>query len=231
MKIKLICLVMAILFFGQKINLKAQNCEAYFPMKVGSSWEMKNYDEKDKLTGTTKSKVTKSDGDATSIVATIFYEMFDNKNALSATGDYVAKCSNGAFTVNMKNMLNSKTLEAYKDMEVTIAGDDIEMPVNPTVGQTLKDATLTLTVTGMAMMNMTIKLYNRKVAAIETVTTPAGTFEKCVKITYNAKTHMMFDIETSGAEWYAKGIGMVKSESFDAKGKKMGYSLLVSVKI
>jgi hypothetical protein len=230
MKFKLKTSALVVLFSVLAVYLKAQNCEAYYPMKVGATWEMKNYDDKDKLTGTTKSKVTKSEGDVSNIVATIWYEMFNAKDVSEATGEYNVKCSNGAFSVNMKNMLNSKSLEAYKDMQVTITGDDVEMPVNPTVGQTLKDANLNLIVTGMAMMNMTVKMYNRKVAAIETVTTPAGTFEKCVKITFNVKTHMMFDVEASGTEWYAKGIGMVKSESYDAKGKKTGSSVLNSYK-
>jgi hypothetical protein len=230
MKFKLKTLALVVLFSVQVLYLKAQNCEAYYPMKVGATWEMKNYDDKDKVSGTTKSKVIKSEGGDANIVAVVAYEFFDAKNASQGTGEYDIKCSNGAFSVNMKNLLNSKTLEAYKDMQITIVGDDVEMPVNPNVGQTLKDATLNVIVTGMAMMNMTVKIYNRKVAAIETVTTPAGTFEKCVKITYNAKTHMMFDAETTGIEWYAKNVGMVKSESYDAKGKKAGSSVLVSVK-
>ncbi len=228
MKIK--TLLLAIIFAGQFLFLKAQNCESYFPMKVGASWEVKNYDAKDKLTSTNKSKITKSEGTPNDLVATVWYEALDSKNASEGTGEYLIKCSNGVFSVNLKSMLNSKTMAAYKDMEITVIGDDVEMPSNPTVGQTLKDANLTLSVTGMAMMNLTIKLYNRKVAAIETVTTPAGTFEKCVKITYNAHTHMMFDIETSGVEWYSKNVGMVKSESFDDKGKKMGSSVLTSIK-
>lgn len=230
MKFEIKTLLLTALLAGQFLFVKAQDCEAYYPMKVGATWETKNFDNKDKLTSISKSKITKSEGTASDLVATVWYELLDNKNVSEATGEYIIKCSNGAFSMNMKSMINSKTLEAYKGMEITVTGDDVEMPSNPVVGQTLKDASLTITVTGMAMMNMTIKLYNRKVAAIETVTTPAGTFEKCVKITYNATTKMMMTIETTGTEWYAKNVGMVKSESYDAKGNKTNSSVLSSYK-
>ena len=40
------------------------------------------------------------------------------------------------------------------------------------------------------------------------------------------KTSMMGDILTKGVEWYAKDVGLVKSETYDSKGKLVGTSLL-----
>jgi len=231
MNLKTKTFVLTALLATQFLYLKAQNCESYFPMKLGATWEVKSYDAKDKLTGTNNSKITKSDGTTNNLSATVSFESFDNKNVSQGTGEYIIKCSNGVFSVDMKSMLNSKTMEVYKDMDITVTGDEMEMPSAPTVGQTLKDANLAIIVNGgMTMMNLTMKLYNRKVAAIETVITPAGTFENCVKITYDATTNMMFKVETSGIDWYAKNIGMVKSESYDSKGKKISSSVLTSIK-
>ena len=36
-------------------------------------------------------------------------------------------------------------------------------------------------------------------------------------------------IEGSSTEWYSEGIGMVRSESFNAKGKLTGYSVLTKL--
>ena len=70
---------------------------------------------------------------------------------------------------------------------------------------------------------------NRKVEAIETITTAAGTFD-CVKISYDVESKMMFTIKAKGAEWYALETGLVKSESYDAKGKLTGSQELVKLK-
>jgi len=81
----------------------------------------------------------------------------------------------------------------------------------------------------MTVMNITIAITNRKVEAVENVTTPAGTFE-CYKISYDIDTKMMFTVKVKGVEWYAKNVGLVKSESYSTDGKLMGSNLLVGVK-
>jgi hypothetical protein len=230
MKLKFKTLVLTALLAGQFIYVKAQDCVSYFPTKVGATWETKSYDSKDKITSTNKSKIIKSDGVANNLSATISYESFDNKNASQGTGEYIIQCKNGVFVIDMKSMLNAKTMETYKDMDVTVSSTDMEMPSNPTVGQTLKDAEVSIKVNGgMAMMNLTIRIFNRKVAAIESVTTPAGTFANCIKITYDVETNMMMKVQTKGIDWYAKNVGPVRTETYDSKDKKMGYSVLTSI--
>jgi len=80
----------------------------------------------------------------------------------------------------------------------------------------------------MTMMNMTISITNRKVEAVENVTTPAGTFE-CYKISYDIATKMMINVKMKGTEWYAKNVGLVKSESYNNDGKLMGSNLLTGL--
>jgi hypothetical protein len=230
MKLKIKTFLLTALLAGQFIYVNAQDCVSYFPTKLGATWETKNYDSKDKITSTNKSKIIKSDGNVNNLSASVSYESFDNKNVSQGTGEYVIQCKNGVFVIDMKSMINSKTMETYKDMDVTVSSTDMEMPSNPTVGQTLKDAEVSIKVNGgMAMMNLTIRIFNRKVAAIESVTTPAGTFENCVKITYDVETNMMMKVQTKGIDWYAKNVGPVRTETYDSKDKKMGYSLLTSI--
>ncbi len=63
----------------------------------------------------------------------------------------------------------------------------------------------------------------------EEVNTKAGTFD-CVKISYLMRTKVVVKSSTVRVtEWYAKGIGLVKSESYDMKGKSEGKKLLVKV--
>jgi hypothetical protein len=72
---------------------------------------------------------------------------------------------------------------------------------------------------------MYVNLSNRKCAAIESVTTPAGTFE-CYKITQDVEAKAIVKVLATDITWLAEGVGVVKSESYDKKGKLMGSSQL-----
>jgi len=37
------------------------------------------------------------------------------------------------------------------------------------------------------------------------------------------------NIKTRDFEWYAKGVGMVKNETYDRHGKLLNYSVLISI--
>ena len=78
-------------------------------------------------------------------------------------------------------------------------------------------------------MKIKMDIIDRKVEAMETITTPAGTFET-YKITSKSimKNQMGISMtfEFDNVEWLAKEVGVVKSESF-RKGKSNGYTLLV----
>ena len=53
----------------------------------------------------------------------------------------------------------------------------------------------------------------------EQVHTRAGKFD-CIKISYLMRTKIVLKSKTLRVtEWYAKGVGLVKSEAYDTKGK------------
>ena len=63
----------------------------------------------------------------------------------------------------------------------------------------------------------------------EQVSTRAGKFS-CIKISYLKRTKILLKSETLRiVEWYAEGIGLVKSESFNTKGESEGKTLLVKI--
>lgn len=64
----------------------------------------------------------------------------------------------------------------------------------------------------------------------EEVETTAGTF-KCAKMSYLKRTKVALTTTTLRiTEWYAKGIGLVKAESYNTKGNLDGKILLVKIK-
>jgi hypothetical protein len=77
-------------------------------------------------------------------------------------------------------------------------------------------------------MTMVVKVYDRKVEAVEDVTTPAGTFS-CYKLSYTVESKTMFTIIAKSTDWIAKRVGVVRSESFDKNGKLTGYMVLKSM--
>jgi hypothetical protein len=127
--------------------------------------------------------------------------------------------------------MSQQSLESYKDMEMKIEGGNLEIPSTMKAGDMLNngDMKMSFSSSGMTIMNMTINISNRKVDAVENLTTPAGTFE-CYKISFDAATKMMVNVKTRGVEWYSKGVGLVKSETYSTDGKLMGSNVLTVFK-
>lgn len=220
-------LVVSILLLSASKFTKAQDCTFYFPQKEGTEIEMKSYNEKDKVTSTSKSVITDVDGN----VIKVSSELFDDKNKSIAKTDYTVSCKDGEFVMDLTGYLKGVNMEAYKDMEVQIESEDMHMPKSFKVGDVLDDGEMTMKVgnQGFTIMTMRVKVYNRKVEAIENITTPAGTFE-CAKITYDIDTKVGFSVSLKGIEWVSKNVGVVRSESYNSKGKSQGYTLLTSLK-
>jgi hypothetical protein len=96
------------------------------------------------------------------------------------------------------------------------SGTAMQIPNNLSVGQTLPDASAKVKI---GFINCSAQMTEGKVLAEESITTEAGTFD-CYKVSQktNAKA---IGIKTEGTTltWYAKGIGTVKTETLDKKGK------------
>lgn len=212
-------------------SFSALECQTYFPMSEGAEFEIKTYNEKEKLQSVAKHKVTEKKVDGNTVQATVQMEAKDEKDRMLATSTYVLKCEDGTYKVDMRMMVDPNQAKSMEGMETKVESDYLEIPANPTVGQELKGGDLTMTMggDGMNVMSLRMNISNRKVDAIENVTTPAGTFE-CVKITYDVETTMLFAVRTKAVEWYAKDVGMVQSKTYNSKGKLLGYSQLSSIK-
>lgn len=228
MKKSILISVLGIIFTAGVI---AQDCPLYYPDALNSQLEYKQYDKKGKLTASNVQKVTDFKKTGSGYEVRVTSESFDDKGKSLGTINLSARCDNGVFYVDMKNLLGAQTMEAYKDMEMKIEGGNLEMPANMKAGDMLKNGDMKIAFSnqGMTLMNMTLNITNRKVEAVENITTPAGTFE-CYKITYDAATKMMINVKTKAAEWYSKGVGLVKSETYSTDGKLMGSNVLESVK-
>jgi hypothetical protein len=224
-------LLIAIFCYSSLSALLAQDCPMYYPDKENTQMEYKQYDKKGGLSGSSVQKITSIKKAAGSTEIAVSAESFDAKGKSLGTANLTARCEGGVFYVDMTNYLGQQSTDAYKDMEMSVEGGNLEMPSGMKAGDILKDGDLKMSFSsgGMTVMNMSVAITNRKVEAIENLTTPAGTFE-CYKISYDIATKMMITVKLKGVEWYAKNVGMVKSESYSKDGKLQGSTVLSALK-
>ncbi len=212
-------------------GLQAQECEFFVPSKVGSKLKYENFDKKDKLTGSTVQTVIANnviDGVQTVKLRNEYYAP-DTDTAFVRELSF--KCINGEFVVDMQSYISENTLTPYSGMETKIDVDNLSIPAKMSVGQVLGNGKVDLTVfnNGMKLITISVNVKNRKVEAIEDITTPAGTFE-AYKITYDLETKMLFTIKSKSAEWYVNDIGAVRTETYNKKGKLTSYTVLTEYK-
>ena len=121
--------------------------------------------------------------------------------------------------------------EQFQDAEVEISGIDLEWPKTLSVGMELPDASIVMKINmgGMSMSFNTLTTA-RKVEKKETITTPAGTFECFVVYSETQAKVMMSTQSVPSRAWMAEGIGLVKNESYDKKGKLINQMVLTSIK-
>lgn len=213
------------------LSFKSGNtCESFFPQKIGTKWELTNYNEKDKVVSKSKSELVSVNDIEGGLEATINIETFDDKDKSISKGSVSMKCSDDKFYMDMGNMFPKDQMAGMEGAEIEMTNEYMEFPSNPTAGQILPDAesTMTMKMNGMTMMTMTIKMTNRKIEGYEDVTTPAGTFH-CVKYSSDSEVKsMMFKTKSHSVNYMAKNVGTVKLESFDDKGKLQSKMLLTA---
>ncbi len=223
---RMTALITAILLMVS-IAMQAQDCFKYFPQKEGTVMKTKHYDKKDKETGESVITILQKASSGGRQQIDVKFESTSPNTDSAFVGEYAYICEDGKVYVEMKSYLGNQ-LAAYKGMDIEIDGDNIEMPTNPEAGQELGGGNVIATVKnqGIPMMKISLDISNRKVEKKETLKTPAGTFD-CFKITQDTESKIGFiKVKGSSAEWFAEGIGLVRSESYDKRGKLVSYSVL-----
>jgi len=231
MKNKLMRTAALVMMIMAASQLMAQNCEPYYLENEGAIREMASYDKKDKLTGTTIQTVKEIKTTGNGFEWTIGTVSKDAKGKEVSAGDLSMSCEDGIFKIDMQNFIDEETMKSFEGMEVTMDATELDYPSVLVPGQALPDGHITIKVTsqGMPIMTMVVKIYDRKVEAIEDMTTPAGTFS-CYKMTSTIETKTMFTVIVKSTDWMAKKVGSVRSETFDKNGNLTGYSVLTSMK-
>lgn len=224
-----------ILFFAALMlgsALQAQDCTMYFPDNIGSEREMRHYDQRDRLSAITKheilDKVTSGNNTQVKVRATSYDE--DEEEIYSSDLEFY--CEDGVFRFDLKDYLDPSTLAAYEEMGIEFTADNLIYPANLNTGDQLPDGEIKMIVKSGAatILTMTVNISNRKVEEMEDITTDAGTYS-CYKISYDINSKAGFiNTSSSAVEWIADGVGIVRNETFNRRGKLTGYTVLTNFK-
>lgn len=205
-------------------------CNEFFHIADNTHWEMETYNAKGKMNGRSIQKVKSYTATPGGFKATLHSVVQNEKGKETTSGDLELTCTNGTVLLDMRNFVNPDQMKAFGDYELKIESSALEMPSKLSVGQQLKDGSITIVATNAPMpMKMVINITDRKVEGKESVTTPAGTFD-CYKISsnMNLQNQMGFNMNFnfSSMEWLAPKAGTVKTETYDKNKKMIGYTLL-----
>jgi hypothetical protein len=121
---------------------------------------------------------------------------------------------------------DSKARQAMAE-ELKLKGDNsFTIKKHASAGESIPDRTYSLI---FNMLKNEINISGAAYIGEEKVSTTAGKFD-CIKISYLKRTKIVLKTETVRVtEWYAEGIGLVKSESYNTKGEPDGKTILVKI--
>lgn len=122
------------------------------------------------------------------------------------------------------------------EIDANMSGNDMIIPSKLSPGQILPDAEATFKMRisdgsdAADLPPLVFHIYNRRAIRAESVDTPIGKFV-CFKIiqTIEADYLLIGTQQATGITWIGKGIGVVKSETYDAKGKRTNRMLLTGL--
>ena len=131
----------------------------------------------------------------------------------------------GNVTSDLAASLVSAIRNFFPKMEIKADFSPTTLPSELIPGEKLPDASAQISIKGKIF---SLNVNERKVLREETVTTPAGTFDCIVVTEHKTEKFSMYNRDTVSYTWYARGVGMVRHDTYK-KGKLQTSETLVSI--
>jgi hypothetical protein len=218
-------------------SLISQNCDMYIPLVEGKGFQYQNFNRRDRLEGVNDmiiKTVHTSPGQTEAVIA---IKYLDTRERVKHEGEFTVICRGDELIMDIQSMIDQAMMQQeVEGVEVTMSNiRHVSLPSNMQVGDNLPDASMDMKVTmgAMTMTDMKMLIQNRKVEARENITTPAGTFN-CFKISYENTSNMRImginrQMVTRTVEYFAPGVGNVRTEHYDDKGRLQSYMVLSKI--
>lgn len=217
----------------------ASDCALFDSYVKGTQSTTTSYDAAGKVQGSVDATVKEIVADGGKTTAKMNAVSKDAAGVAKDTMDFSFVCEGGVVHMDLSAIASqaAKSAGGAKDAEVSVNADMLDFPAGMTVGQTLPGGSVTITakMKGSPMAAVTrMVIKDRKCVAIETKTTPAGTWE-CYKITSTMEgstkvaTMEMPVPPRQTTEWFSYKVGSVRTETY-SNGKLEGYTELTAFK-
>lgn len=219
--------IITILSFILCFTVTAQNnCSQYYATKPGRKLIHKVFDKRENHSLTTEYNVASTNASGIQMN----FNLWDENGEHITGGELELGCANRTTYLAPESIMTD-LLSKYEDIEYSItSGDRLAIPNILHVGQDLPDASASIEIDAQVLTaNYDIGLSDRKVIRREEVSTPAGTYN-CYVITYkNRLSGRLLSKTYDCTDWIAKGIGMVKQETYKPNGRLMSKTILNQV--
>ena len=231
------------------MNAYAQDNVFFVPDPETARWSYLEMDGNGATTATMVYSVDSMTGDAVNGSAKVKFESAGKQSSEKTMGSFIYyKFKDGEFMIDMNALfeedvfgefidaaagaedIEAREEEKKKAIEemrklIEISGEVRGLPRYPVIGA-LPDYEF---VFKLSFVTMTVKGTERKISGKEKLTTPAGTFDCFImEETVTTKAMMQKDVEKT-VSWYAYGVGLVKENAYDKKGKLVSTTLLNSI--
>ncbi len=186
------------------------NAQTYMPEKIGTKITYVDKNEKGKILQAFRYEITdvQKEGGKTSI----YFDVVWMNDKFNETGErYKGKVwsADGYFHTDVRYALGSLSSMVNID---SIKGHTVILPEFPKGSEKLDDCNIT-------GPGIRISTTNINLTTNQSITTDAGTFD-CVAIESNDEAQIMFvKVNMTSKQWWKLGVGAVKYESYNKKGK------------
>ena len=214
--------VAAVLIFMVHAAAAVQGQEPFFPSKAGIVLQYEDRDASGKLLSSTTDSLSTFSGDFTKGYATmVSTESNQDGKTMAPTGIQFRFVDGEVITDITATMEEGAVLD-----QTTVSGECRGIPADISEGMELPEYSAEVK---LMFVKVKVSSKDRKVSGRETVTVPAGTFD-CFVVEEQMTVKSMFLSEKSSMKtWYARGIGVVKEETWDKK-KLVSVSELTAIR-
>lgn len=193
--------------------LLAQNCEVISQYKKGLKLEYTHYNRRGKVKGVDKQEVLSVTTADDTMIIKIKTRPHDYEQDLV----FNLGCSKGDFQVSLLNFFPIINKQTFNNTEEDGEGSFLVFPPNLKEGDTLPDAKILIGNNNLIPISITVK--NRKIVEVGPLKVKAKTMQG-YRTTYDYEFKIGFIKKRGkGEEWYANGLGVVKSMGYKRNGK------------
>lgn len=228
--LRLILVALAFMAWG---NVSAQTCDLHFSRPVGAVYEYEVYNRKGELQATTQQEVVSvAPAGRTMRVQTTFVEHNTTRTPIT----YTITCSGQEIKLDVQCFLPPASDDGQWELRST-KDQYLTYPAALNKGLGLPETTFEVEgyQAGSKAGTLSMRLYNRRVAGQESITVPAGTFtawviESDVTTVWKKEGGRPYTFESTAKEYYAPGLGWLKTANFRKNGKALGFTQLKAYK-